>query len=268
MNPKFLSYVLIVTSWIMGSFLLGCSSVELTKVPKKPLPAQHPQLSELPLELPPERGPRRPVDVISPTTLSGPGPEIIIVEIDQAPLRTTAEQDAAVKQQLGDRFAFIGTEEVPADQCLVTVPSDNPPAPRAMARSAAPGASRYRLTYYSYTQNVAVHVCLKDHRVFSVQADPREGYQPEEGEEEITAAINLARTDKGIAREVQNLHGHAILTSPEEYRYFWVSDEAGFGDRVFWVTFSEMPESLALYFARVDLTSQTVLDAGKEAGPQ
>lgn len=115
---------------------------------------------------------------------------------------------------------------------------------------------------------MAVHVCLTDQQVSSVQPDPRKGYQPEEGEKEVIAAIELARTDTRIAREVQHLHGYAILTSPEEYRYFWVNDEAGFGDRVFWVTFSEMPESLALYFARVDLTSQTVLDAGKEAGPQ
>ena len=268
MNPKFLSSMLIMTGWILGSLLPGCSSVELTKVPKKPLPSQTPQLTELPLELSSKKGPRRPFDATTPSTLSGPGPEIIIVEIDHSALRTTAEQDAAVKQQLGDRFAFIGTEEVPADQCLVTVPSDDPPAPRATVRAISPETPLYRLTYYSYTHNVAVHVCLKDRQVFSVQADPREGYQPEEGEEEITAAINLARTDKRIAGDVQNLHGHAILTSPEEYRYFWVNDEAGFGDRVFWVTFSEMPESLALYFARVDLTTQTVLDAGKEAGPQ
>ena len=115
---------------------------------------------------------------------------------------------------------------------------------------------------------MAVYVCLNDQQISSVQPDPRKGYQPEEGEEEITAAIQLARTDQRIARDVQNLHGHAILTSPEDYRYFWVSDEAGLGNRVLWVTFSEIPESLALYFARVDLTSQTVLDAGKEAGLQ
>ena len=47
-----------------------------------------------------------------------------------------------------------------------------------------------------------------------------------------------------------------------------MSDEAGFGNRVLWVTLSAMQESLALYFARVDLTTQTVLDAGTEAGPQ
>ena len=220
------------------------------------------------MELPAEGGPQRPVDTMSPTTLSGPGPKIIIIDSDQPSLRATAEHDPAVKTQLGDRFAFINTEEVPASQCLVTVEARDPATSRATERPAASEASAYRLTYYSYTNNVAVHVCLNDQQISSIQPDPRKDYQPEESDEEITAAIELARADQRIAREVQNLHGHAILTSPEEYRYFWVSDEAGFGDRVLWVTFSEMPESPALYFARVDLTSQTVLDAGKEAGPQ
>lgn len=265
MNPKYSSQFLMVTGWVLGSLFLGCTSVELTKVPKKPLPATPPQLTELSLELPPGRGPRRPVDAVSATTLSGPGPDITIVEMDQPALRTTAEQDATVKKQLGDRFAYIDSEEVPVDRCLISKPSED----RASTEQPSPSeTSAYRLTYYSYTHNVAVHVCLTDQQVSSVQPDPRKGFQPEEGEEEITAAIELARRDTRIAQEVQHLHGHAILTSPEEYRYFWVNDEAGFGDRVFWVTFSEMPESLALYFARVDLTSQTVLDAGKEAGPQ
>lgn len=268
MNPKRTFHILLVTNWVLVSVLLGCSTVELTKVPKKSLPAQPPQLAELPLDLSSEGGPRRPVDALSPKTLTGPGPEIIIVEMDRPALRATAEQDAGVKKQLGERFAFINTEEVSADQCLVPVPTDDPPPPRATARSASPDTSVYRLTYYSYTSNVALHVCMDNNQVSSVQRDPRKGYQPEEGEEEITAAIELARTDTRIAQDVQNLHGHAILTSPEEYRYFWVKDEEGFGDRVFWVTFSEMPESLALYFARVNLTSHAVLDAGKEEGPQ
>ena len=268
MHSKFTSHILVTAGWVFGSFFLGCSSVELTKIPKKPLPFHPPPLIELPLELPPEGGPRRPVDAMSPTTLSGPGPEIIIVESDQPALRATAERDPDVKTQLGERFAYIDTEEVPADQCLVTLQGDDTANSRTTERVSASDASAYRLTYYSYTHNVAVHVCMENDRMSSVQQDPREGYQPEEGEEEITTAIELARVDQRIAQEVQHLHGHAILTSPEEYRYFWVSDEAGFGDRVFWVTFSETPESLALYFARVDLTSQTVLDAGKEAGPQ
>ncbi|GJL69490.1 MAG: hypothetical protein NPIRA06_21250 [Nitrospirales bacterium] len=268
MNANSTSQIIVVAGWVLGSFFLGCSSVELTKVPKKPLPFHPPPLVELPLELPPEGGPRRPVDTMSPTPLSSPGPEITIVDSNQPGLRATAERDPDVKTQLGDRFAFINTEEVPASRCLVTLKARDPATSRTTERPAASEALEYRLTYYSYTNNVAVHVCLNDQQISSIQPDPRKGYQPEEGDEEITAAIELARADQRIAQEVQTLHGHAILTSPEEYRYFWVSDEAGFGDRVFWVTFSEMPESLALYFARVDLTAQTVLDAGKEAGLQ
>ncbi|MDR4460209.1 MAG: hypothetical protein MRJ67_06780 [Nitrospirales bacterium] len=269
MNSKLTFHFSIAACWVLSSFIFGCSNVELTKIPKKPLPFHPPPLVELPLELPPEGGPRRPVATISSSTaVSGPGPEIIIVDSNQPALRATAEQDPAVKTQLGDRFAFIHTEEVPADRCLVTVQADNSTNSRATERESASDVPTYRLTYYSYTNNVAVHVCMENTRISSVQRDPREGFQPEEGEEEITTAIELARADQRIAQEVQTLHGHAILTSPEEYRYFWVNDEAGFGDRVFWITFSEMPESLALYFARVNLTSQTVLDAGKEAGPQ
>ncbi|MDH5699262.1 MAG: hypothetical protein OEZ41_04785, partial [Nitrospirota bacterium] len=200
MNPKLTSHILVKTGWVLGSFFLGCSSVELTKIPKKPLPAQPPQLTELLLELPPEGGPRRPVDGMSSTTLSSQGPEIIIVERDQPALRATAEQDPAVKTQLGDRFTFITTEEVPADRCLVTVQVDDTANSRATERVSASDASAYRLTYYSYTHNVAVHVCMENNRMSSVQRDPREGYQPEEGDEEITAAIELARADQRIAR--------------------------------------------------------------------
>ncbi len=93
MIPKCPVPILLMTNWVLVSVLLGCSSVELTKVPKKPLPAQPPPLAELPLDLPPDGGPRRPVDTLSTTTLSGPGPEIIIVEKDALALRTIAEQD-------------------------------------------------------------------------------------------------------------------------------------------------------------------------------
>jgi hypothetical protein len=50
MIPNWTSQILMVTGWVLGSFFLGCTSVELTKVPKKSLPAQHPPLVELPLE--------------------------------------------------------------------------------------------------------------------------------------------------------------------------------------------------------------------------
>ncbi len=124
-----------------------------------------------------------------------------------------------MKNQLGNRFAFILAEEVPADQCLMTVQADDTAHSRATERGSASDATAYRLTYYSYTNNVAVHVCKENNQMNSVRRDPREGYQPEEGEEEITTAIELARVDPRIAQEVQTLHGHAILTSPGEYRY-------------------------------------------------
>ena len=249
----------------MGFF--GCSGVELSKVPKKPLPPSPPSLTELRIELPPEGGPRRPADLSPSSTLINEVPSIVIIEKDPTALRTAAEQDASVKPHLGEGFGYIDTEEVYADQCKVPIPEEGslPPRPTHRPRSQE---VVHRLTYYSYTHNTAVYVCLKGNQVTSVLRDPRQGYQPEEGEEEVEHAIALAQKDSRIAQDVQNLVGHAILTSPEEYRYLWVGDEAGFGHRVFWVTFSETPESLALFFARVDLTEDTVLDAGKEPGPQ
>ena len=240
--------------------------VELSKIPKKPLPTSPPQLTELALELPPEGGPRRPIDSSAPLTLQGNLPNIVIVEKDESALRTTAEQHPEVKIQLGERYGFIDSEELAADQCQIVVGSEESNALRLSDRPTNQ-VLVHRLTYYSYTNNSAVHVCINGNQV-TVQRDPRKGYQPQEGVEEVERAIALARKDPRIAQDVQNLFGHAILTSPEEYRYFWVSDEAGFGNRVLWVTFSATPESLALFFAQVDLTNGQVLDAGKEPGPQ
>ncbi len=245
---------------LLYGMLVGCSGVTLSDIPKKPLPSSPPALAEITLDLPPEGGPRRPVASSGPSSLQGNIPTILIAEEDPTPLRTTAEQDLRVKEHLGDRFGFIGHEDVSAGSCLHL---EGKEGTRTSGENRA-----HRLTYYSYSHNSAVYVCLQENQVNAVQRDPRQGYQPPEGPEEVEQAIALARKDIRIAQDVQNLPGHAILTSPEEYRYFWVSDEAGFGDRVLWVTFSEMPESMALFFARVDLTKGEVLDAGKEPGPQ
>ncbi|MGE0473235.1 MAG: hypothetical protein AB7P17_06345 [Nitrospirales bacterium] len=260
-------FIGLLITGIMGGMLFGCSSVELSKIPKKPLPASPPVLTELPLELPPEGGERRPVGSSAFSVLQGNAPNIVIVEKDSSALRAIAEHDSKVKTALGERYGFIDMEEVDADQCRITI-LDEDSGPQRLSKRPANQAMVHRLTYYTYTHNSAIHVCIKDNNVTLVQQDPREGYQPGESTQETEHAIALARQDPRIAQDVRNLFGHAILTSPEEYRYFWVSDEAGFGDRVLWVTFSEGPESLALYFARVDLTTDQVLDAGKEPGPQ
>lgn len=46
MNSKLTSHILMAAGWVLGSFFLGCSSVELTKVPKNPLPFHPPPLIE------------------------------------------------------------------------------------------------------------------------------------------------------------------------------------------------------------------------------
>ena len=265
MNTPHHCIVFLISGMLSGMFL-GCSSVELSKIPKKPLPASPPLLTELSLEIPAEGGPRRPVGSSAPLALQGTLPHIVIVEKDKSALLATTEQHAEVQTQLGERYGFIDSEEIPADQCQIAVDSEGTTSPPASDRPSNQGLIQ-RLTYYSYTHNTAVHICINGNQV-TAQRDPRKGYQPQEGTEEVEQAIALARKDPRIAEDVKNLFGHAILTSPEEYRYFWVSDEAGFGDRVLWVTFSETPESLALFFARVDLTKDLVLDAGKEPGPQ
>lgn len=253
---------------VLLGITVGCSTVKLSDIPKKPLPSAPPILTELRLELPPEGGPRRPVDMSGVSAIPNEAPQIHIVEEDRTALRALAEQDPRVNTQLGERFAYIETEEVHPHQCQVTVEENSSPNSAHLEERPLNQVMALRMTYYSYSHNSAVYVCLQENHLSSVQRDPRKGYQPQEGTEEIEQAIRIARNDPRIAQDVQNLFGHAILTSPEEYRYFWVSDEAGFGNRVLWVTFSDMPESLALYFARVDLTKGQVLDAGKEPGPQ
>ena len=251
---------------LMAGIFVGCSTGKQSNVPKKPLPSTPPILQELSLELPPEGGPRRPIDPSATLVPQGNLPNIVIIEDDVSALRSRAEEHPEVKTQLGKRYGFIGSQEIPANQCHMVAPSSHSDAPHPSDPSPSTTLAN-RLTYYSYTHNSPIYVCMNGNQV-TAQRDPRDGYQPQEGQEEIEQAVTLARKDSRIAQDVKNLFGHAILTSPEEYRYFWVNDEAGFGNRVLWVTFSETPESLAKYFARVDLTEGKVLDAGIEPGPQ
>ncbi len=262
------SFLLKLTGASLLTASLGCSSVTLSKVEKKPLPPSPPTLHEMALILPPQGGPRQPAGSTTSPMALGLNTGLIPLETDASALRSIAEGHSGVQQALGERFAFIDSKMVPNDHCLITIPQNSESPPSRSTAVSSTDRQTTRLTYYSYSRNIAVHVCLKNQAVTSVQSDPRPGFQPEESSEELAAAIALARKDSRIAEKVSGLFGHAILTSPEEYRYFWVDDEDGFGNRVFWVTFSETSESLALFFARVDLTLQTVWDAGKEPGPQ
>ena len=116
-----------------------------------------------------------------------------------------------------------------------------------------------RLTYFSYSHNVAVHVHMKDSTI--LEASRAEGYLPPEGPRDIQRGIELARADRRLADKVQGMQGHGLLMQPD--RGFFRNDP-GYGHRVIWITFSPGPGGDPKYWAQVDLTEDRVLDAGDE----
>ena len=153
-------------------------------------------------------------------------------------IRQAALQDGRVLNLLGDRFAYITTDVL-----------ESPKYRRRLFSE--PIATR--VTLFSHTNNVAVEAQMQGLAVERVQI--REGYQPPEGRDEIDLAVQLARRDRRLSDTVRDLKGEAILASlkPEKPSY---------GDRVLYVAFSNEADYKTLYFALVDLTKQTVLDAG------
>ena len=153
---------------LLCRIMVGCSSVTLSNIAKKPLPASPSALTELTLALPPEGGPQRPVNSSGPSALKGSPLPIIIIEEDPTAFRATAEQDARVKEHLGDRFAFIRHEVVPADHCLGTSGKKGA-YPEDLGERSSTEVKAHRLTYYSYSHNSATQVCLQENHMASVQ---------------------------------------------------------------------------------------------------
>jgi len=163
-------------------------------------------------------------------------------------IRTAALQDARVAELLGERYVHLGTEPLiakgrPAD-CAEPTP--------------------ILVSFFSYTRNVAVEALMAGTRVQTVSA--REGYQPPEAEEEIQEAICLAREDSRISDRVQLLRATAILLPSFQ-------EEAGYGHRMLWVTFTEASDSEndelpALFSAAVDMVDRVVLMARAEPSIQ
>jgi hypothetical protein len=163
---------------------------------------------------------------------------------EQTAIRNAVVQDQRVRAALGDRYAFIASAAIDPDK------SD--------ARGST-AERRTRLTFYSYSSNVAVEVVARGRSVESVRR--REGYQPPEGAEEIQSAISLAQRDSRLTRVVQGLQATAILTYP-------ASGQPGYGHRVLHVSFSHGdPTEVPQYYALVDLTDQKVLTAGPPPKP-
>jgi hypothetical protein len=163
---------------------------------------------------------------------------------EQTALRNAVVQDERVRTALGARYAFIAAAAIDPD--------------KSEARGGT-AERRTRLTFYSYTSNVAVEVVARGRSVEAVRR--REGYQPPEGAEEIQSAISLAQRDPRLTRVVQGLQATAILTYP-------ASGQPGYGHRVLHVSFSHGdPGEVPQYYALVDLTDQKVLTAGPPPKP-
>lgn len=161
-------------------------------------------------------------------------------------LRTVTERDARVMAQLGSRWTFIDAERLP-------------PTGKISFGCCRQMANMTRLIYYSYSQNVAVEVLVKEMGVLSVAR--REGYQPPEGQEDVQRGIELAKADPRLVGKVEQLQGHGLLMQPD--RGFFRNDP-GYGHRTIWITFSQGQDGDPKYWAVVDLTDDQVLEAGEE----
>ncbi len=220
-----------------------------TAIPKKPLPALIPTRHVLEFtadESPGHIKPKMAGSVIDAAATRSPNPTAVLPASEVASMRKTAEADRRVTSLLGTRWAFIDADPVPPDGKISFGCCRN-------------DARFTRLTYFSYSNNVAVEVRLKDGIV--LQTSRVDGYLPPEGPQDVQRGIELARADHRLAGKVQDMQGHGLLMQPD--RGFFKNDP-GYGHRVIWITFSQGLGGDPKYWAQVDLTDDRVLDAGDE----
>ena len=218
-----------------------------TAVPKKPLPAQLPTRHVLEFssdESPEHIKPKMAGSALDAGVSRSPNREAVLSAADIAGLRKVAEADPRVAALLGERWGFIDADRVP-------------PRGKVSFGCCRTTARFTRLTYFSYSHNVAVHVHMKDSTI--LEASRAEGYLPPEGPRDIQRGIELARADRRLADKVQGMQGHGLLMQPD--RGFFRNDP-GYGHRVIWITFSPGLGGDPKYWAQVDLTEDRVLAAG------
>ncbi|MDF0673025.1 MAG: hypothetical protein P0120_01605 [Nitrospira sp.] len=170
----------------------------------------------------------------------------VLTANEVAALRKAAESDRRVTALLGSRWAFIDADRIP-------------PEGKLSFGCCRHTTSQTRLVYYSYSQNVAVEVHMKETNVLSVSR--LEGYQPPEGQQDVQRGIELAKADPRLVGKVEQLQGHGLLMQPD--RGFFRNDP-GYAHRTIWITFSEGRDGDPKYWAVVDLTEDKVLEAGQE----
>ena len=160
----------------------------------------------------------------------------VLTADDVTQFRKAAEGDRRVAALLGKRWTFIDADRMP-------------PEGKVSFGCCREVSSMTRLVYYSYSQNVAVEVRLKETAVLSVS--PLEGYQPPEGQQDVQRGIELAKADQRLAGKVDQLQGHGLLMQPD--RGFF-RNEPGYAHRTIWITFSKGEDGDPKYWAVVDLT--------------
>lgn len=220
-----------------------------TSIPKQPLPAQVPTKHVLEFtadESPGHIKPRMAESTTSAAVTRSPNPMASLSASEIAGLRKTAEAEPRVMALLGARWGFIDADPMPSTSKMTFG------CCREQARFT-------RLTYFSYSHNVAVEVHLKDGIL--LQAARTEDYLPPEGPQDVQRGIELARADARLASKVHELQGHGLLMQPDRGLF---KNDPGYGHRVIWITFSQGVGGDPKYWAQVDLTDDRVLDAGDE----
>jgi hypothetical protein len=171
---------------------------------------------------------------------------VVLTAEDVTALRKAAESDRLVMALLGTRWAFIDADRLP-------------PAGKVSFGCCLHAAGVVRLVYYSYGQNVAVEVRMKEANVLS--AGRLEGYQPPEGRQDVQRGIELARADSRLVGKVEQLQGHGLIMQPNRGLF---RNDPGYAHRTIYITFSKGQDGDPQYWAIVDLTEDKVLEAGEE----
>ena len=119
-----------------------------------------------------------------------------------------------------------------------------------------PGAGRVILAYYNYDEDVVVEVTLEQGGL-EVASVEKLRYRPPLSEAEATRAADLARGDPRIAGELtDDLDAQLLVAEPSP-------DEPGWHHRLVDVRFGRGDERLPRLYALIDLSAETVIDAGR-----
>jgi hypothetical protein len=224
-------YLLIVLLFL----LVGCPGK------RHLLPSKVPEITPQEFTGPSEGWPPQPkgrtnVQLVPSMPLSG-----ALTDLTARQAREVAEANLQMRPLLGSRFLHLSTYQTDPSKEEKTQTS-----------------SVTRVTFFSYTNNMAVEALVRDNEVIEVR--PRKNYQPPESRKEVDMAVGMAQEDSRLREKVGGMKANAIVTFPD-------LGQAGHDHRVLYVSFWKGDEDITRYFATVDLTSNQVLDAGQAAGP-